>query len=71
MPGTIRAPGRAILSNGSGLGLLIGSDAGTNVMDVMDVSDPSNTYSFVNRVGLPAAPDSVAVASQVSRTSPS
>jgi len=56
------APATAIVANGSGLGLLVGSP---NVFDVMDVSDPANTNDFIVRIGLPAAPRSVTLASGV------
>jgi len=63
VPSGIRAPGTSMVANGSGMGLLIGSSAGANVLDLMDVSNPTNTYSFLTRFTLPAPPNSVAIAS--------
>jgi hypothetical protein len=58
-------PGIAIALNGSGLGVLIGPTGGRNVLDVLDVSDPRNTFVPVNRFALPGAPAGVALASGI------
>ena len=65
LPAGTRAPSTALAANGSGLGLLIGSFGGPGVLDVMDLSVPTNNYVFVNRFNLPAAPDDVAEASGI------
>ncbi|MCJ8281557.1 MAG: Ig-like domain-containing protein, partial [Rivularia sp. ALOHA_DT_140] len=65
--GTSTSPGTAIAVNGSGLGLLVGRPGGTqaNVLNLMDISDPSETNVFLNRIDLPTAPESVAIASGI------
>ena len=60
--------GQAIVANGSGLALSVGSIRGPrgeaiNSIDVLNVQDPSVTNGFVTRFNLPAAPQSVSVAS--------
>src|SRR5438309_7954093 len=56
-----RAPGTQIVANGSGLAVLMGSDAGINALDLMSVSDPANTNNFITRINLPDAPGGVAL----------
>ncbi len=48
-------PGTSLIPNGSGLGLLIGSN-GVNTLDVMDISNPMKTNVFLTRILLPSAP---------------
>ncbi|WP_374476423.1 Ig-like domain-containing protein [Zoogloea sp.] len=57
--------GDAIVANGSGLAVAVGRPGGvfgTNVLDVVNVSDPTKTDNFVTRYNLPAAPKDVAIA---------
>jgi hypothetical protein len=58
------APGTAVVANGSGLALLVGSN-GVNVVDIMDVSNPAQTNVSVTRFNLPAPPQSVTIASGI------
>jgi hypothetical protein len=58
------APGTELVPNGSGIGVLIGSN-GVNVLDLMNISDPTNTNAFLTRIELPVAPQSVALASGI------
>ncbi len=64
-PGTGK-PGTAVVANGSGLGLLAGAlnfvFGGFTAVDVVSLTDPTNTYNFLTRFNLPAAPNSVAIA---------
>ena len=53
--------GRYLVENGSGTGLLIGQ----NVLDLMKTSDPGDTGNFLNRINLPAAPESVTIGSGI------
>ncbi|MBI3416427.1 MAG: Ig-like domain-containing protein [Verrucomicrobia bacterium] len=63
VPPNTLAPASAIALNGSGLGVLVGSPDGvTNVFDVLNTSDPQNTYSFITRYGLPASANGVTIA---------
>ena len=59
------APGTAIVANGSGLGILVGSNGGVHSLDLMDVSNPENTAVFLTRITLPVSPLSVALASGI------
>src|SRR4029077_6194030 len=65
------APGDGIALNGSGVGLLIGSQpvgfppTYVHMLDVMNISDPLQTYLFVTRVLLPAAPLGISIAQGV------
>ncbi|MEO8428335.1 MAG: choice-of-anchor D domain-containing protein, partial [Verrucomicrobiota bacterium] len=67
------APGNGIALNGSGLGLLIGSLTNgfgsavvvVNRLDVMNVSDPAQTYVLVTSLNLPAPPLGVSIAQGV------
>ncbi len=54
-------PGTAIVSNGSEIGVLVGSNGGVHSLDLMDISVPADTNDFLTRVLLPAAPQSVAL----------
>ncbi len=57
---------QAIGINGSGLGVMVGTSFNPghpNELDILNVSDPQNTFNFVNRVSLPAPAFDVAVAS--------
>ncbi len=57
--------GTAIVANGSGLALAVGSPGGVfgaNVLDLIDVRDPSDTAKFVTRFTLPVKPLDVALA---------
>ncbi|MEX2138181.1 MAG: Ig-like domain-containing protein [Pirellulales bacterium] len=60
-------PGTAIVTNGSGIGLLIGQSqrvAGDpSSLNLVDISDPANTYDFLTQINLPAPPQGLAVAS--------
>src|SRR5262249_39170683 len=58
------APGTELVANGSGLGLLIGSNF-ANALDVMDISNPAKTNVFLTRINLPAAPSALALASGI------
>jgi hypothetical protein len=54
--------GKAVVANGSGLAIAVGSPAGQgNVLDVLNVSDPANTGVFQGRHVLTAAPFSVTI----------
>jgi hypothetical protein len=56
--------GAAIALNGSGLGLTVGRPGGvfgTNAVDVVNTSDPTNTGQFVTRFTVPAQPYDVAI----------
>lgn len=64
VPLRISEPGEAMTVSGSGSGLLIGMiPGGTSRANVMDVSDPKNTYAVVTRFPLPDRPHAVAIAS--------
>jgi hypothetical protein len=60
VPAGFVAPRNAIAVNGSGLGRLVGTAAAAS-LDVMDVSNPHNTYSFLTRFNLDAAPSAVTI----------
>jgi hypothetical protein len=58
--------GQAIVANGSGLAVSVGYLRGPmgeafNALDVVDVTDPANTGSFLTRFNLPAQPSSVVI----------
>ena len=57
--------GTAIALNGSGTGIIAGSSdfaiGGFQAVDIVDVSDPTNTGAFVTRFDLPAIPFDVAI----------
>ncbi|MEQ9410094.1 MAG: Ig-like domain-containing protein [Fuerstiella sp.] len=57
------SPNTDVLPNGSGIGLLLGRAGVQRVLDVMDLSDLSNTDRFITRVALPAAPFSATMGS--------
>ena len=58
--------GQAVVANGSGLAIAVGTVIGpqgqpsANALDVLNVADPSNTAAFLTRFNLSAAPFSVA-----------
>ena len=56
VPAANIVPKTAIVANGSGLGILIGTSTGANNVDLKNLSDPANTNAFVTRFQLPAAP---------------
>jgi len=58
-------PGTAVLANGSGLGLVVGSPNGQHMIQVMNLQDPENTDSFLTRFNLTAAPQNLAIASGI------
>ncbi|MGB8166337.1 MAG: Ig-like domain-containing protein, partial [Chthoniobacteraceae bacterium] len=60
-------PVSAIVANGSGLGITVGTPAGTQThsLSVVSVTDPANTGAFITRFNLPAAPSSVALSGGV------
>ncbi len=68
VPASSSLPASAITPNGSGLGVLVGvpqrSSTGP-VVDLMDLSDPTNTGAYLTQFSLPAAPDDVAIASGI------
>ena len=51
--------------NGSGLGIAVGTPGRVNALDVIDVSDPSDTSKFITRVALPNAPNGIALANGI------
>jgi hypothetical protein len=55
---------RAVVANGSGIAVSVGNTTG-NALDVLNVSDPTNTGRFVTQYALPAAPSSVVLASGI------
>jgi hypothetical protein len=62
--------GEAIAVNGSGLAVTVGNVRGPigqpqTALDVMNVSDPSNTGVFLTRFNLPARPSAVAIAAGI------
>jgi len=58
--------GKAVVPNGSGLAVAVGSPGNFgNVLDVMNVSDPASTGTFLTRYALPADPFSVAIGSGI------
>lgn len=60
--------GRAIALNGSGLGLVVGNPGGafgTNVIDLVNTTDPTDTDSLVTRFTLPERPNDVAIGSGI------
>lgn len=64
-PDTNNIAGDSIVANGSGLAVAVGRPGGvfgTNVLDVLNVSDPTKTDNFVARYILPVAPKDVVIA---------
>jgi hypothetical protein len=63
------APGTAVVTNGSGIGLLIGQAqrvAGDpSSLQLVNVTDPANTYQLLAEIGLSAPPSAIAVASGI------
>lgn len=64
-PADQSAPGTDVVTNGSGTGLLVGQSkrqsGDPSSLDLVDISDPANTYEFLTRILLPEPPQSVAV----------
>ncbi|MEQ1729970.1 MAG: Ig-like domain-containing protein, partial [Vicinamibacterales bacterium] len=57
--------GRAVVLNGSGLGVAVGAPGGVfnfRGLDVLDMRDPTNTAAFLSRFTLPSAPEDVRIA---------
>ena len=61
VPSGFVAPRGAIVPNGSGLGLLIGTSNRSPAVDLMDVSNPQDTNEFLVRFPLQTAPRDVAI----------
>src|SRR5207253_770873 len=67
VPAGVSAPGTAFAATGSGLGLLagiasvIGNQPPSNAVDLLDVSNPTNTYNFITRFSLLEPPNDVTV----------
>ena len=63
------APRSSVVSNGAGIGVIIGSPGGTHVVDVIGMSDPAKTdvaeSEFRTRFELSAAPTSVSLAAGI------
>ena len=61
------APRTAIVANGSGVGLLIGtpSDTRQNVVDVVDLTDPAGIDILLDRLELPGTANSVFIANGI------
>ena len=60
--------GTAVVANGSGIALMAGQATigGTfNGVDVVSLTDTSNTYNFITRINLPDAPLGLAIASGI------
>lgn len=55
----------AIVTNGSGTGLLIGEAIGDSIIDIMDTNDPAGTREFVSQIGLFSDPQNVSIAGGV------
>jgi hypothetical protein len=61
-------PASAIVPNGSGLGVLVGTPQRSTtgpVLDLMNLSDPTKTASFVTQISLPLSPLDVTIASGI------
>ena len=60
--GNLTLAGNAVVANGSGLVVTVGSDAsGGPAVDVLDGSDPTNTNNFLTRFALPVSANDVAI----------
>jgi hypothetical protein len=63
------APGTALVTNGSGIGLLVGQSqrvvGDPSSLQLVNVTDPANTYALLAEIGLPAPPSAVTVASGI------
>jgi hypothetical protein len=58
--------GRAVVANGSGLGIAVGNPGNTgNSLDVVNLSDPANTGAFLTRFNLSSTPFGVAIGSGI------
>ncbi|MDB5338653.1 MAG: Phosphoesterase, PA-phosphatase related protein [Planctomycetaceae bacterium] len=58
----------ALVTNGSGLALLAGetlTQPRSEEIALLNVSDPSNTFAFLNRIVLPSMPESLTIASGI------
>ena len=68
VPASSSLPASAIVPNSSGLGVLVGvpqrSSTGP-VIDLMDLSDPTNTGAYLTQFSLPSVPSDVAIASGI------
>ncbi len=67
-PDTNNIAGKAIVATGSGQAVTVGSPGGvfgSNVLDVVDVTNPANTDQFLSRVNLPAPPKDVVLANGI------
>jgi len=64
-PDATNIAGAAIVLNGSGLGVLVGSPGAANAVDVVNASDPTKTGQFITRYTLPSTPTDVAIADGV------
>ncbi|MCA9050793.1 MAG: Ig-like domain-containing protein, partial [Planctomycetaceae bacterium] len=59
------APGIAVVPNGSGFGLLIGSRNGQHAVDLMNLGDPEDTNVAVTRFELPSRPFDAVIAAGI------
>ncbi|WP_404710694.1 Ig-like domain-containing protein [Sphingomonas sp. MMS24-J13] len=57
--------GGAMALNGSGLGIAVGRLTGRPVLDVLNVSDPTNTGNFITRITMPGTPNDIAIANGI------
>jgi Ca2+-binding RTX toxin-like protein len=63
-PDATNIGGDGIALNGSGRGVVVGNPGGvfgTNVLDVVNTADPTDTGDFLTRVNLPQAPKGIAL----------
>ena len=64
-----KPPGTAIVANGSGLGLLIGQSqrvtGDPSSLQVVDTTDPNDTYNLLLEISLPNPPAGIALASGI------
>ncbi|WP_048322533.1 Ig-like domain-containing protein, partial [Crocosphaera watsonii] len=59
-------PNQAMVTNGSGLGLIVGNlPRGNNTLIIVDTSDAENTNAFLNRIDLAGNAQSIAIASGI------
>ncbi len=62
----LTAPSWGLVSNGSGLGLLIGqAPRGPGSVRILDISDPTNTYNQLLEIPLPDHPYGITIASGI------
>ncbi|MBM4005276.1 MAG: phosphatase PAP2 family protein, partial [Planctomycetes bacterium] len=57
--------GNALAANGAGLAVLVGNPFPVNVLDLVRISDPTNTGELITRINLPAAPNGVFIGSGI------